>query len=57
MPWARDDIDRRIIDNIRGGIGRIINSENEAEGYPQSRPVYSRFREGDWDVSNMRKIF
>jgi hypothetical protein len=53
--FPRDEIDQRIIENARGKTGRIINSEKEAGGYPEFKPVYSRFREGDWDLNTMRR--
>jgi hypothetical protein len=53
FPWQRDEIDQRIIENARGRTGRIINGEREAGGYPEYKPVYSRFRDVDWDLNTM----
>ncbi|HLN55732.1 MAG TPA: hypothetical protein VK207_07055 [Bacteroidales bacterium] len=36
FPWQRDAIDQRIVDGVRNGIERVINSEKEVEGYPDS---------------------
>jgi hypothetical protein len=55
FPWQRDEIDQRIIENTRSRTGRIINGEKEAGGYPEYKPVYSRFRESDWDLNRMLK--
>lgn len=33
-PWDRDDIDIRIISEIRAGTNRIIDSEQDVGGYP-----------------------
>lgn len=33
-PWDRDAIDRRIVDSVRRGSGRIIDSQDEVGGYP-----------------------
>lgn len=55
FPWERDEIDRRIIDGARGRTLRIINSERDAGGYPQHRPVYSKFTETDWDLRSMTR--
>ncbi len=40
FPWHRDEIDQRIIDGIRQGTGRVINSEKDVEGYPDTKPVF-----------------
>jgi pectate lyase len=55
FPWQRDEIDQRIIEDVRSRTGRIINGEKEAGGYPEYKPVYSRFRESDWDLNRMLK--
>lgn len=38
-PWDRDSIDRRIISDLRMRKGRVINSQDEAGGYPRFSPV------------------
>lgn len=39
FPWRRDEIDQRIISEVKEGLGRVINSEREVEGYPGITPV------------------
>jgi hypothetical protein len=33
-PWDRDAIDERIVQSVRDGTGRVINSQDEVGGYP-----------------------
>jgi hypothetical protein len=35
-PWDRDAVDRRIVQDVRQGTGRVIDDENEVGGYPRS---------------------
>jgi len=53
FPWNRDDIDKRIIEGVRNGTGKIINSESEVGGYPSYKPVYRKFNPEDWDIDRM----
>lgn len=53
FPWDRDATDLRIIENIRQRSSRIINSENDTDGYPLHKPVFRKFIEKDWDLNNM----
>jgi hypothetical protein len=55
FPWQRDEIDQKVIEGVRGKTLRIINSEREAGGYPQYKPVYSKFNEIDWDLGTMTR--
>ncbi len=41
--WDRDTIDMRIIDDVRSGTARIINSEKEVGGYPDIKPVFRKY--------------
>jgi hypothetical protein len=34
-PWDRDAVDRRIVQEVRKGTGRVIDDENEVGGYPR----------------------
>ncbi|MDR7118065.1 pectate lyase [Caulobacter sp. BE254] len=34
-PWDRDAVDRRIVQEVRRGTGRVIDDENEVGGYPR----------------------
>ena len=41
-PADRDPIDRRIIDSVQKGRGRIIDSQEEVGGYPDHKPVFRK---------------
>jgi len=55
FPWQRDDIDKRIISEVKTGKGRIIDSENEVGGYPVFEPVYRKFDQNEWDLVTLMK--
>lgn len=38
-PWDRDDVDERIISDVRSGTGRIIDSQNDVGGWPDLTPT------------------
>ena len=52
-PWARDEVDERIIREVKDGTGKIIDSEQEVGGYPSARPVYKPFDPEQWDLESM----
>jgi hypothetical protein len=52
-PWARDAVDRRILEQVRTGTGRIIDDESEVGGYPVLQPTGRPFVEADWDMATM----
>lgn len=54
-PWARDAIDRRILQQVRDGTGRIIDDEKEVGGYPTLTPMQRAFVEADWDLATMTR--
>jgi hypothetical protein len=54
FPWARDEIDQRIISEIRAGTGKIIDSEEEVGGYPEIEPVYRQFVAEEWDLNTLQ---
>jgi hypothetical protein len=55
-PWNRDPIDQRIIDAARNKKGKILNSEQEAGGYPEVKPATRQeFKETEWDLETMEK--
>ncbi len=54
-PWDRDAIDRRIIEQARSGTGRVINSEQEVEGYPKPEPVRAPFVADEWNLETMQR--
>jgi len=54
-PWDRDAVDQRLIDEVRSGGGRIVDSEADAGGYPPVVPATRRaFVEADWDLATMQ---
>jgi hypothetical protein len=38
-PRERDDVDARIVEGVRAGTGRIIDSQDDVGGYPQGEVV------------------
>ncbi len=52
-PEMRDAVDARIVDDVRRGTGRIIDSENEVGGYPVRPETRAGFVEGEWDLGRM----
>lgn len=55
FPWERDDIDKRIVSEVRAGKGRIIDSEKEVGGYPEIEPVHRKFLANEWDLKSLTK--
>lgn len=54
-PWDRDAVDRRLIDEVRSGGGRIIDSEGDVGGYPPVAPATRHaFVEAEWDLATMQ---
>ena len=54
-PWDRDPLTVQLIDDIKAGGGRIIDSEAEVGGYPSYTPTYREFNIDDWDMETMTK--
>lgn len=52
-PWDRGLQERRVLDSIAGGRGRIIDDETEVGGYPQLASTYAAFNEAEWDLATM----
>ena len=52
-PWDRDAIDRRIVQQVRDGKGRIPDSEQEVGGYPNPPEARRAFDVSQWDLSTM----
>jgi hypothetical protein len=46
MPWSRDSVDKRLMDEVRNERGQIIDSQNEVSGYPL---LFEVSREANWD--------
>lgn len=55
FPWDRDELDRKLIEEIRSGQGRIIDSESEAGGYLEAKPVFRKFNEKEWDLNTVTR--
>jgi hypothetical protein len=54
-PWARDETDRRILQSVRNGTGKVIDDESEVGGYPAPAPAVRPFVEADWNLSDMTR--
>ncbi|MGH7026399.1 pectate lyase family protein [Brevundimonas sp.] len=54
-PWARDAVDRRILEEVRSGTGRIIDDEREVGGYPVMGETHRPFVEADWDLASLTR--
>jgi len=52
-PWDRDAIDQRIVRAALDGKGKIINSQEEAGGYPEVAPAQAPFKPEDWDMETL----
>lgn len=55
-PWDRDEIDQRIIHAALTGTGKIIDSEQEAGGYPQVEMTRSPFLAEEWNLETMERL-
>jgi len=53
FPWDRDEVDKRIIEDIKLGKGHVIDSEKDVGGYPNFKPVFRKFKPKDWDLNSM----
>ena len=56
FPWDRDEIDKRIISEVKSWTGRIIDSEQDVGGYPKIKPVYRKFNLEEWDMNTLTRI-
>ena len=54
-PWDRDETDKRIVQEVKNKTGKIIDSEQEVGGYPQTKPVFEEFNADEWDLVKMIK--
>jgi len=52
-PWDRDADDIRIIANVAEGLGQVIDSEQQANGYPRQRATRRPFVEREWDLRTL----
>ena len=49
-PWARDEVDIRLVNEIREGKNRIINGEDEVGGYPNTPSTFRSFDPSLWGL-------
>lgn len=54
-PDMRDPIDARIVEDVKAGTGKIIDSESEVGGYPVRPETRGAFVEADWDLVRMAR--
>ncbi len=55
-PWERDEIDKRIIKDAFNHKGKIIDSEDQVEGFRNMpKGKYSSFDESQWDLNTLKK--
>ena len=54
-PWDRDPIDARIVRAALDGTGKIIDSEQDAGGYPAPKETRAPFHENDWNLTTMQR--
>ena len=54
-PWDRDPIDARIIRDALQGIGKIIDSETEAEGSPVRPATSVPFQLSEWNLDTLER--
>lgn len=55
-PWDRDPIDARIVKAALDGTGKIIDSEQDAGGYPQRAPTHAPFVPAEWNLETMQPL-
>lgn len=49
-PWARDAVDRRILEETRTGWGQVIDDESEVGGYPEPVETRRAFDPAQWGL-------
>jgi hypothetical protein len=56
-PWDRDALDRRVLDDMAQGKGRIIDSETESPlgGWVDQPSTQAKFEERGWHMDRMRE--
>jgi len=56
-PWDRDEIDQRIVRQVRERTGRVIDSEQQVGGYPTVKPATRlAFNPAEWDLETMERV-
>ncbi len=54
-PWDRDATDRRIVRTALDRTGRLIDSQQEVEGYPPAVTTRKPFVPSEWDLETMTR--
>lgn len=54
-PWDRDPIDERIIHAALEGRGKILDSEQQAGGYPERPATSAPFKPEEWNLDTMER--
>lgn len=56
-PWDRDEIDQRIVRQVRERTARVIDSEQQVGGYPPVKPATRlAFNPAEWDLETMERV-
>ncbi|MFM8337062.1 MAG: pectate lyase, partial [Opitutaceae bacterium] len=56
-PWDRDEIDQRIVREVRERSARVIDSEQQVGGYPPVKPATRlAFNLAEWDLETMERV-
>ena len=55
-PWARDNVDRRIVADTIEGRGIIIDSQSEVGGYPKPASTRRPFVASEWNLDTMEPL-
>lgn len=53
-PWDRDTTDRQILARAQNGTTRIVDSEEQAGGYPAYKRTKQSFKADDWVLQGMQ---
>jgi hypothetical protein len=51
-PWDRDEVDQRIVRQVRAGKGKVIDSQDEVGGYPHATPTSRKLDVPTTDVDS-----
>lgn len=54
-PWDRDEVDRRIVQQVRSKTGGFVDSEREVGGYPAPTPTRAPFDSTQWNLDDMTR--
>lgn len=56
-PWDRDEVDRRIVQEVASGSGQIIDSQEEVGGYPRPQPTARKLNVPDTNMEAWLESF